>query len=120
MQCYRDLMVWQQGIELVTEVYRISRQLPDDERFALSNQMQSAAVSIPSHIAEGHARSSRREFLSYLSMALGSLAELETHLTIADKLDYITEGKKRKVMSQAGLLGRRIRSLQKSLQQKAD
>lgn len=120
MKCYRDLLVWQQGIDLVTEVYKLTRLFPSDERHALCNQMQRASVSVPSNIAEGHARSSRKEFLHFLSVSLGALAELETHLTIANNLDYITQGKKRKIIDTTDLLGKRIRSLQKSLQQKVD
>lgn len=120
MKCYRDLVVWQQGVDLVTEVYKLARQFPSDEKHALGNQMQRACVSVPSHIAEGHARASRQEFVRYLSASLGSLAELETHLTIACKLAYIADSKKDKLLIQTNLLGKRIRSLQQSLQQRAD
>ena len=119
MKCYRDLVVWREGIDLVTNIYALSRTFPGEEKYALSDQMQRAAVSIPANIAEGHARSSRKEFLHFLSISLGSLAELETHLTIAHRLSYITEEKTEKLLGQTDLLGKRIRSLQKSLNNKA-
>ena len=120
MKSYRDLVVWQEGIDLVTNIYAISRGFPAEEKFALCNQMQRAAVSIPSNIAEGHTRSSRKEFLQFLSISLGSLAELETHLTIAGKLKYIAQNRAENILGLTNLLGKRIRSLQKSLQEKVD
>jgi four helix bundle protein len=83
---HEDLQVWQSGIELAKEVYRVSRALPVDERFGLTLQMRRAAVSIPSNIAEGAARGSTAEFSRFVSVALGSLAELHTHLVLADAL----------------------------------
>ncbi len=118
MKCYRDLLVWQEGIDLVTNVYALSRNFPGEEKYALSDQMKRAAVSIPANIAEGHARSSRKEFLHYISISLGSLAELETHLTIASKLKYLALDQTENILGQTNLLGKRIRSLQKSLNSK--
>ena len=115
MKCYRDLVVWREGIDVVADIYAISKKFPGVERVALCDQMQRASVSVPANIAEGHARSSRKEFLHFLSISLGSLAELETHLTIAHRLSYITEEKTAKLLGQTDLLGKRIRSLQKSL-----
>ena len=102
----------------MADVYAISKKFPSEERFALCDQMQRASVSVPANIAEGHARSSRKEFLHFLSISLGSLAELETHLTIANRLSYVTAEKTAKLLDQTNLLGKRIRSLQKSLQKK--
>ena len=118
MKCYRDLEVWQEGIDLVVDIYRLSRQFPDDERYALGNQLQRAAVSIPANIAEGHARTSRKEFLLFISIAMGSLAELETHLIIAQKLAYVKEAECNAVLRITVRLGKRIRSLQKALNNK--
>ena len=102
MKCYRDLVVWREGIDLVTNIYALSRTFPGEEKYALSDQMQRAAVSIPANIAEGHARSSRKEFLHFLSISLGSLAELETHLTIANKLKYLALDRTENVLGQTG------------------
>src|SRR5688500_13347770 len=81
-QRFRDLQVWAEGVDLARAVYRFTRLLPREERFGLATQMRRAAVSVPSNIAEGSVRS-RRQFAHYLEIALGSLAELETQLTIA-------------------------------------
>lgn len=118
MKCYRDLVVWQQGIALVVDIYKVSKKFPGSERYALCDQIQRAAVSIPANIAEGHARTSRKEFLHFLSIALGSMAELDTHLTIANKLAYIAEDEMRATTGQLEILGRKIRALQKSLTNK--
>ena len=118
MKCYRDLVVWREGIDVVADVYAITKKFPSEERFALCDQMQRASVSVPANIAEGHARSSRKEFLHFLSISLGSLAELETHLTIANRLSYVTEEKTKQILGQTNLLGKRIRSLQRSLKNK--
>lgn len=85
---HHDLRVWQDAIQLVTRVYRETEKFPPDERFGLIAQMRRAAVSIPSNIAEGAARETRKDFLRFLSHARGSLAELETQWLIAGELGY--------------------------------
>src|SRR3989338_2698991 len=85
---YKDLVVWQKGIELVSLIYKISKRFPSEERFGLVSQMQRAAVSVPSNIAEGRGRRSRKDFIQFLYFALGSLAELDTQLIIAEKQGY--------------------------------
>ena len=89
MSNFKELMVWQKAIDLVTEIYKITRAFPKEEVFGLVSQMQRAAVSIPSNIAEGHERNSEKEFAQFLCIARGSLAELETQIIIAEKLSYI-------------------------------
>jgi four helix bundle protein len=89
---YRELIVWQKGIELAKETYRITRRFPAHERFGLSSQMQRAAVSVPSNIAEGQARRSSAEFRQFLYQALGSLAEVDTQIVIANDLGYLGDG----------------------------
>ena len=83
---YRELMVWQKAMELAVAVYAATAKLPRDERFGLPSQLQRAAVSVPSNIAEGHARQSQREFAHFLSVALGSLAEVSTQADLAGRL----------------------------------
>ncbi len=85
---YKDLLVWQKGIALTKLVYEITRTFPSDERFGLVTQMRRAAVSVPSNIAEGQARHTTGEFIQFISHAEGSLAELDTQLTIAVELKY--------------------------------
>ena len=86
-QGYQDLVVWQKAMELVTAVYRITRDWPHEEQYGLISQVRRAAVAIPSNLAEGHGRSGRREFAHHVSIAYGSLCELETQLLIAERLD---------------------------------
>ena len=86
--CYKDLLVWRKGIDLVKEIYRMTKAFPADERFGLGSQMRRAGVSIPSNVAEGQARKTTGEFIQFLSQAEGSLAELDTQLILAVELGY--------------------------------
>jgi four helix bundle protein len=85
---YRELLVWQKGIQLSVPVYRLSKEFPREETYGLSNQMRRAAVSIPSNIAEGAGRLNTREYKQYLGVARGSSFELQTQLTIAKELGF--------------------------------
>jgi len=85
---YRDWLVWRKGIDLVKEIYRMTKPFPADERFGLISQMRRAAVSVPSNIAEGQARRTTGEFVQFLSQAEGSIAELDTLLILAEELGY--------------------------------
>ena len=86
MGSYKDLRVWQRAMELVTEIYRLTKQLPESERYGLINQTQRAAVAVPSNIAEGQKRRYIKEFLQFLYISYGSGAELETQLEICKRL----------------------------------
>ena len=88
---YRDLQVWQKATDLVVECYRLSKLLPTTERYGLAGQIQRAAISIPANIAEGHGREHLGDYLHHLSVANGSLMELETHLLITNRLGYLQE-----------------------------
>jgi len=88
---YRELDVWKCSLLLVAEVYRITRKLPPDERFGLTVQMRRAAVSIPCNIAEGYGRSTRGEYLNHLSMARGSLNEVEALSLVTVSLSLLDE-----------------------------
>jgi four helix bundle protein len=92
VKSYRDLEVWQKAMAMVVECYKITKQFPKDEIYGLTFQLRRAAVSIPANIAEGRERQHTREFVQHLSIAYGSLAELETHLQIAQRLNYIDIG----------------------------
>jgi four helix bundle protein len=92
---YRDLKVWQLSMDLAEHIYCLTDSFPKHEVYQLSSQMQRAVVSIPSNIAEGHARDFTKEFLRHLSIALGSLAELETQGIIAERRIYIEKEKLR-------------------------
>ena len=92
IKSYSDLDVWQRAIDLVAESYQLARRLPREELFALAAQMRRAAVSVPLNIAEGHARLHRLEYVHHLSIARGSLVELETCLTVCERLSYVQPG----------------------------
>ena len=83
---YRDLRVWNEAIELVEHVYRVTQEFPKHETFGLTSQMQRAAISVPANIAEGNTREHRKEYLHHVALAQASLAELGTHLEIAARL----------------------------------
>ena len=83
---YRDLMVWQKSMDLTVRTYKVTRQFPAEERYGLTSQMRRAAASVPANIAEGRERRSTGEFLQFLGVARGSLAELETFLTLSERL----------------------------------
>jgi four helix bundle protein len=91
IKSYKDLLVWQKGIELTREIYRVINKFPHKETYVLSDQLRLAAISVPSNIAEGQARRHTSEFKQFLHIALGSLAELHTQLNIAKELGYINE-----------------------------
>jgi len=86
---YRELIVWQQAMELVEVVYRLMKGFPKDERFRLCDQLSRAAISIPSNIAEGNGRETKTEYARFLGIARGSLYETATQLEIAHRLGYI-------------------------------
>ena len=108
---YKDLIVWQKAIQLVEEVYLASRKFPKEETFGLTSQLRRAVVSIPSNIAEGQARQGTSEFRHFLSIARGSLAEVETQLIIATKLGYLTEETLAPVMILHTEIGKMLHSL---------
>ena len=88
---YEDLKVWQKAVDLTTEIYKLVKRLPIEEQYALSDQMRRAVVSIPSNIAEGRGRGTKKEFVRYLLMSRGSLWELSTQLVICEKLNYLDQ-----------------------------
>ena len=115
---YRDLEVWQKAMELVVECYQITKSFPKNEVFGLAGQLQRAAVSVPANIAEGRARQHTKEFLQSLSIAYGSLAELETHIDIAKRLGYIRVETAVEMIDKTSTIGRMLNGLRKSLWKK--
>ena len=90
-QSFKDLIVWQKSYKLVLEIYKITKDFPTSETYGLSQQMQKSAVSIPSNIAEGYGRKHKAEYNQFLSIAYGSLLELETQFLLAKDLRYVSE-----------------------------
>ena len=91
IQDFKDLIVWHKAMDLTAEIYRLTKKLPKDELYGLTNQLRRAAVSIPSNIAEGNGRFSQREYARFLSVARGSKSEVETQLLLCVKLDYLEQ-----------------------------
>ena len=112
---YRNLEVWQKAMDLVVKCYQIAKSFPKSEIYGLTSQLQRAAVSIPSNIAEGRERQYKKEFIQHLSIAYGSLAELETHILIAERLNYLDTNKVKQVLDKTAEVGRMLNGLRKSL-----
>jgi four helix bundle protein len=115
---YKDLLVWQKGIALVKQVYQLTRNSPDEERFGLISQMRRAAVSVPSNIAEGQARHTTGEFIQFISHAEGSLAELDTQLILAVELNYCETKNAHHAFAQIYELRKMLNALRRKLQQR--
>ena len=116
VKSYRDLEVWKKSIDLAEWIYRVSKTFPPDERFGLTSQIRRAAVSVPANIAEGAARTGTGEFLQFLSVASGSLAEVETFLVLAQRLKWIPDQTIRELEAQATEISRMLGGLKRSLQ----
>lgn len=117
VKSYRDLKIWQEGINLTKEIYLVSANFPSHEVFGLTNQLRRAAVSVPSNIAEGQARQHTGEFVHFLHISLGSLAELDTQIVLAKNLGYITSDKSDQIYECIQNLRRMIFGLIKKLKQ---
>jgi four helix bundle protein len=91
---FQDLRIWQKGIEVLKDIYILTKKFPKEELYGLTSQMRRSAVSIPSNIAEGFRRYHNKEYKQFLYIALGSCAELETHIIIAKELDYVNKTNK--------------------------
>ena len=111
MASYRDLTVWQKAMDLTTEIYKLTKKLPKEETYALSDQMRRASVSIPSNIAEGQDRNTRKEFCNFLYMARGSRAELETQIDICLRVGYLTNDDVKQTISLLNEIGKMLSSL---------
>lgn len=112
---YRDLIAWQKAMDLAELVYEVTKGFPRDERFGLTAQMRRAAVSIPSNIAEGQGRRSDGVFHQHLSIAHGSVRELETQALLSGRLSMTTQPRVNEIMAAAGEVGRLITGLSNSL-----
>jgi four helix bundle protein len=112
---YSDLGVWKQAMGLVVESYRFTRSFPPEERYALASRMQRAALSIPSDVAEGHGRKLTGAFLNHISIAAGSLMELEIQTRIAHRLDYLDKATTDHLLETTDHVGRRLTRLRQSL-----
>lgn len=117
---YKDLLIWQRGMSLASMIYRLTAGFPAEEKYGLTSQMRRAAVSIPSNIAEGQARRGTKEFVQFLSMASGSLAELETQLLLSADLNYTEASDVNRLESQIGEMQRMVAAIQRKLAARLD
>jgi four helix bundle protein len=115
LRSYRELDVWRKAMDLVQAVYRARGAFPTEERFGLVNQIRRSAVSIPSNIAEGHARGASGEFQRFLSISMGSVAELETQIILSRGLGYLAASASDGLLRELDTIGKMLRGLRKSL-----
>jgi four helix bundle protein len=115
---YRDLAVWRLGMDITLQVYEATKSFPSDERFGLTSQLRRAVASVPANIAEGHARSSTKDYLRFVAIAIGSLAETATFIELAGRLSYGNVDDLRKIFEMTLEERRMLRALQKSLRRR--
>lgn len=115
IRSYRDLRVWQMGMDLAVNCYEATKTYPREETFGLVSQIRRAAAAIPANIAEGHGRGSRKEYRQFLRTAQASLRELETHLILSQRVNLLPESAASTLLTTADQLGRMLQALQKSL-----
>jgi four helix bundle protein len=114
IRSYRDLGVWQRGVDLTLIAYALAQRLPSSERYELSAQIRRAATSIPANVAEGHARRGKA-YLHHVRIALGSLAELETHVEVARRLGFLSDADVASLLKETTPLGKMLHGLRRSL-----
>jgi four helix bundle protein len=112
---YKDLLVWQKGMNLAKLVYKLTMRFPAEERYGLTSQLRRAAVSVPSNIAEGQARRGTNEFLQFLSIAEGSLAELETQLLLSVELNFTQQAEVEPTLKEIDELQKMLVALKRKL-----
>ena len=115
IKSYRDLVAWQKAMQLMTAIYEATRSFPKEETYGLAQQLRRAAVSVPSNLAEGSSRRSTQEFLRFINISTGSLAELETQITAARMLGYMNAITEATILTQADELGRILQGLYDAL-----
>ena len=112
---YRELLVWQRSMDLAERVFQITAKFPAEQKIVIATQMQRAAVSVPANIAEGHGRKATMAFRNHLSIAAGSLYELETHVQLAQRLRLVSESDASELLAQSDEIGRMLSGLKAKL-----
>ncbi len=120
VQHYRQLMVWQKAMDLAEQCYQITKSFPSEKRFGMVSQIRRAAASVPANIAEGQGRYHIKEFLNHLSMARGSLMEVETFLLLSERVGHVNSEQIKPLLSLCDEVSRMISGLRKSLESKLD
>lgn len=118
IRSYKDLLVWQEGMQIAQACYQITKKFPREEMYGMTSQIRRSAVSIPANVAEGYGREYPRQFIQFLRIAQGSLKELETHLLLAIRVELTSTQEVKSILSSCESLGRMLRSLIRSLQKK--
>ena len=118
IQTYKDLIVWQKSMILAEEIYLVTKNFPKEEVYGLISQLHRASVSIPSNLAEGSSRRSKQEFIRFINIASGSLAELETQLMLSNRLNFVTIEKLNQLKNQTKEISKMLFALQRSLAEK--
>jgi four helix bundle protein len=108
---YKDLIVWQRGMDLVEMVYQITAKLPTSEQWGLVSQMRRSAISVPSNIAEGYGRQATGEYRHHLSIGRASLLELETQILISQRLGYLTHDESKPILTEIDDISKMLASL---------
>ena len=115
IKSYRDLLVWKKAMDLAAQAYRLIESFPKHEEFGLKSQIRRSATSIPANIAEGHGRDHLGDYLRHLSIAKGSLAELETHFLLSTRLGYLTDAQAKETLQATDEIGRMLTGLSAKL-----
>jgi four helix bundle protein len=115
IRTHKDLIVWKKSVAFVTDIYKFTKSLPEDEKFGIISQLRRAAVSIPTNIAEGAARHSRKEYIQFLYISLGSISEIDTLLLIIENLKYSDSDMLTELQKQGDEIKKMVISLIKSL-----
>jgi four helix bundle protein len=120
LNSYRDLLVWQKAMELVVGTYRFSSSFPREELYGLTSQLRRASVSVPSNIAEGYGRASRKEYIQFLYVAQGSLKETETQIILAEMLGYASRDATKSLLEKSAVVGKLLGGLIRALRRKTN
>lgn len=119
VKSYRDLLVWQKAMDFAMEIYAVTKNFPKEELYGLTSQMKRSALSIPSNIAEGSSRRTTGEFLRYINIATGSLAEIETQIIFAAHLSFVNQKAEAGLLKKADEISRMLQGLHRSLASKS-
>jgi four helix bundle protein len=118
IESYRDLTVWQKAMDLAEMIISLTATLPREQVYGMSAQMQRSANSVPSNIAEGHARNSTKEYLYHISVALGSIAELETQLILCGRVKFLSEDEIKEALTLSDEVGKMLRGVQRGVRKR--
>ena len=118
IKSYRDLLVWQQAMDLAVSCYKLSKKFPKEDMFGLTSQLRRSSASVAANIAEGHGRESSATFIQYLRISQGSLKETETHIILAGRLELGSKPDLQSVLASCDEIGKMLRSLIRAIQEK--